>query len=384
KMEKIIKDKTFGLKNKKGAKQQQFIKAYTHQVKFGQQNSHQVAQSEAKKKLKKDDKKMELQELNELFKPAVAAQKISQGGDPKSVVCAFFKHGQCTKGKCNFSQDLTLERKCEKRSVYIDARDEELEKGRVDNWDKINEEVVNKKHGKVEKKKPKTQIVCKHFLEAIENNKCDWFGVGGGDMCIYYHVLPPGFVSKKGIKKEDKISLEDLIERRLNVTKITLEYKKRKRQGKIDKLEQDVERMKADFKAGKALVISGHEVFGFHHELADDERIYPGTGSDEADGSVSVNDIDLSLYTLRDIDEIGITIASLERFPTYTSEKDEKKLSEAFGGRAENGERSDLEEDNDGEEQENGATDVPVDENLFAGGDLDELEEELSTLDLEE
>ena len=166
KKEKIIEDKTFGLKNKKGAKQQKFIKAVTHQVKFGQQNPRQVAQSEAEKKLKKDDKKKELQELNELFKPVAAAQKISKGADPKSVVCAFFKQGQCTKGdKCKFSHDLTLERKCEKRSVYIDARDEELEKDAMDNWDeKKLEEVVNKKHGEAEKKKPKTQIVCP-FLE---------------------------------------------------------------------------------------------------------------------------------------------------------------------------------------------------------------------------
>ena len=63
----------------------------------------------------------------------------------------------------------------------------------------------------------------------------------------------------------------------------------------------------------------------------------------------------------------------------------ENKLSEASGGKAENGERSDLEEDNEGEGQENGAIDaVPVDENLFTGEDLDELEEELNTLDLEE
>ena len=63
----------------------------------------------------------------------------------------------------------------------------------------------------------------------------------------------------------------------------------------------------------------------------------------------------------------------------------ENKLSEASGGRAENGERSDLEEDNDGEGQEGGVIDaVPVDENLFTGEDLDELEEELNTLDLEE
>uniref|UniRef100_G7PKZ8 Zinc finger CCCH domain-containing protein 15 n=1 Tax=Macaca fascicularis TaxID=9541 RepID=G7PKZ8_MACFA len=449
KKEKIIEDKTFGLKNKKGAKQQKFIKAVTHQVKFGQQNPRQnptrnvfaswpslpavplgccpshcdialiysnndcmpfysTAQSEAEKKLKKDDKKKELQELNELFKPVVAAQKISKGADPKSVVCAFFKQGQCTKGdKCKFSHDLTLERKCEKRSVYIDARDEELEKDTMDNWDeKKLEEVVNKKHGEAEKKKPKTQIVCKHFLEAIENNKYGWFWVcpGGGDICMYRHALPPGFVLKKDKKKEEKedeISLEDLIERERsalgpNVTKITLEsflaWKKRKRQEKIDKLEQDMERRKADFKAGKALVISGREVFEFRPELvndddeeADDTRYTQGTGGDEVDDSVSVNDIDLSLYIPRDVDETGITVASLERFSTYTSDKDENKLSEASGGRAENGERSDLEEDNEREGPENGAIDaVPVDENLFTGEDLDELEEELNTLDLEE
>lgn len=139
-------------------------------------------------------------------------------------------------------------------------------------------------------------------------------------------------------------------------------------------------------------MISGCEVFEFRPELvddddeeADDTHDTQGRGGDEVDDSVSVNDIDLSLYIPRDVDETGITVASLERFSTYTSEKDENKLSEASGGRAENGERSDLEEDNEGEGQENGAIDaVPVDENLFTGEDLDELEEELNTLDLEE
>ncbi|KAL1787655.1 zinc finger protein CCCH domain-containing protein 15 [Sigmodon hispidus] len=264
KKEKIIEDKTFGLKNKKGAKQQKFIKAVTHQVKFGQQNPRQVAQSEAEKKLKKDDKKKELQELNELFKPVIAAQKISKGADPKSVVCAFFKQGQCTKGdKYKFSHDLTLERKCDKRSVCIDARDEELEKDTMDNRDeKKLEEVVSKKHG-------------------------------------------------------------------------------------------------------KALVISGREVFEFRPELvndddeeADNTYYIQRTGGDEADDSVGVNDIDISVYIPRDVEETG---------------------------QAENGERSDLDEDSGGGGQENGSIDaVPVDENLFTGEDLDELEEELNTIDLEE
>ncbi|XP_074685760.1 zinc finger CCCH domain-containing protein 15 isoform X1 [Strix aluco] len=405
-----LKDKTFGLKNKKGAKQQKFIKAVTHQVKFGQQNPRQAAQTESEKKLKKEDKKKELQELNELFKPVVAAQKISKGADPKSVVCAFFKQGQCTKGdKCKFSHDLSLERKCEKRSVYIDARDEDLEKDTMDNWDeKKLEEVVNKKHGEAEKKKPKTQIVCKYFLDAIENNKYGWFWVcpGGGDNCMYRHALPPGFVLKKDKKKEEKqdeISLEDLIEKERaalgpNVTKITLEcfiaWKRRKRQEKIDKAEQDMERRKADFKAGKALVISGREVFEFRPELvdaddeeADDTHYIQGTGEDdEMEDPVCINDVDLNLYVPKAVDEIGITVASPERFSTYTVEKDDNKLSEASGGDINSSEQNDLEEDNDGDgELENGVIDaVPVDENLFTGEDLDELEEELNTLDLEE
>ncbi|KAB0380431.1 hypothetical protein FD755_008215 [Muntiacus reevesi] len=128
---------------------------------------------------------------------------------------------------------------------------------------------------------------------------------------MYRHALPLGFVLKKDKKKEEKedeISLEDLIEREQSF----LAWKKRKRQEKTDKLEQDVERRKADFKAGKALVISGREVFEFRPELADDDdeeaddTLYTqGTGGDEADDSVSINDIDLSLYIPRDVDETG-------------------------------------------------------------------------------
>lgn len=59
-----------------------------------------MAQSEAEKKLKKDDKKKELQELNELFKPVVAAQKISKG-KIKCHKCSFNKCSSCCKlGLC--------------------------------------------------------------------------------------------------------------------------------------------------------------------------------------------------------------------------------------------------------------------------------------------
>ncbi|XP_075687397.1 zinc finger CCCH domain-containing protein 15 isoform X2 [Rhinoderma darwinii] len=399
-------DKTFGLKNKKGAKQQKFIKNVTQQVKSGQQNPRLVTQAEGDKKNKKDDKKKELQELNELFKPVVAAQKVSKGVDPKSVVCAFFKQGQCTKGdKCKFSHDLSLERKCEKRSLYFDGRDDELEKDTMENWDeKKLEEVVNTKHGEAEKKKPKTQIVCRFFLEAIENNKYGWFWVcpGGGDTCMYRHALPPGFVLKKDKKKEEKdeeISLEDLIEKERaalgpNVTRITLEsflaWKKRKRQDRIVKAEEEMERRMADFKAGKSLGISGREVFEFRPELVDDDdeeaddTQYMAEREDDEDSDTSdVQDIDLSRFVLKDVDETGITVASHERFSTYVTStyKDDTKLDEASGGDMRNGEQSDYEEQSGEDDQENLEDAVPVDENLFTGEDLDELEEQLNTLD---
>ncbi|EHB07403.1 Zinc finger CCCH domain-containing protein 15 [Heterocephalus glaber] len=362
KKEKIIEDKTFG----------------THQIKFGQQNPRQVAQSEAEKKLKKDDKKKELQELNELFKPVVAAQK----------------QGQCTKGaKHKFSHDLTLERKCEKRSVYIDARDEELEKETMNNWnEKKLEEVVNKKHGpNVTKitldsflmwKKRKRQEKIDKLEQDMERRKAD-FKAGKAFVISGREV----FEFRPELVNDDDEEADDT-----RYTQGTGADEKRKRQEKIDKLEQDMERRKADFKAGKAFVISGREVFEFRPELvndddeeADDTHYTQGTGADEVDDSVSVNDIDLSLYIPRDVDETGITVGSLERFSTYALDRDENKLSEASGGRAENGERSDLEEDNELDGRKTGAIGaVPVDENLFTGEDLDELEEELNTLDLEE
>ncbi|XP_061647100.1 zinc finger CCCH domain-containing protein 15 isoform X1 [Phyllopteryx taeniolatus] len=411
KKEKIIEDKTFGLKNKKGAKQQKFIKNVTQQVKYGQQNARQVAQAEAEKTNKKVDKKKELDELNELFKPVVIAQKVNKGVDPKSVLCAFYKQGQCTKGdKCKFSHDMSMERKCEKRSVYVDERDEELEKDTMDNWDeKKLEEVVNKKHGEAEKKKAKTQIVCKFFLDAIENNKYGWFWVcpAGGGECMYRHALPPGFVLKKDKKKEEEkdqeISMEELIEGERaalgpSVTRITLEtflaWKKRKRQEKVDKAREEMEKKKADFKAGKSLVVSGREVFEFRPELvdddddeADDTQYADKEDEDDQDkmDTTQVQDIDLSRFVPQEVDHTGITVAAMDRFTSRSrsqmKDQDNAELNGACGGSEANG-PSGAEEAGGGEDEDD--KDVPVDENLFTGEDLEELDEELNTLALDD
>lgn len=81
------------------------------------------------------------------------------GADPKSIVCAFFKQGQCGKGdRCKFSHDLTIERKAEKRSMYVDIRDDEEDT--MENWDEDKlKDVIEKKHGSKSGKMPTTDIV---------------------------------------------------------------------------------------------------------------------------------------------------------------------------------------------------------------------------------
>lgn len=54
------------------------------------------------------------------------------GVDPKSIVCEFFRHGQCAKGfKCKYSHDLSVERKGEKIDIYSDQRDTDGELNEV-------------------------------------------------------------------------------------------------------------------------------------------------------------------------------------------------------------------------------------------------------------
>lgn len=84
----------------------------------------------------------------------------------------------------------------------------------MDTWDQTKlEEVVNSKSGK----QPPTDIVCKHFLEAIESSKYGWFWEcpNGGTACKYRHALPPGFIlkSKKSkVDEKEEISLEEFLE----------------------------------------------------------------------------------------------------------------------------------------------------------------------------
>lgn len=282
KKDKIVEDKTFGLKNKKGAKTQKFIQQVQKQVKGN-------AKTDQPKASKKEEKKKELDELNAIFRP-VTTQKVERGVDPKSVLCAFFKQGQCTKGdKCKFSHDLKVEKRAEKKSVYVDLRDEK-ENG-MENWDEETlRDAVEKKHGAANKTKPPTDIICKFFIEALENNKYGWFWEcpSGGSKCHYRHALPPGFVLKKDKKKADReptIAMEELVEVERSklphdLPKLTLEsflqWKKRKIEERKAKLAKEEAEKKAEFKAGRNVGLSGRDMFTFNPELAQDSAYDDG------------------------------------------------------------------------------------------------------------
>lgn len=156
----------------------------------------------------------------------------------------------------------------------------------MENWDQEKlEKVVDSKQSEVNRNL-KTAIVCKYFLEAIENSKYGWFWEcpNGGDKCLYQHKLPPGFVLKKKKKndeeeeEEEKITIEEEIEiERSKIQKdtpLTLElfkkWKEEKKKEKEQKALASKQKREADIKAGKVLR-SGREMFEINPDLFVDE-----------------------------------------------------------------------------------------------------------------
>lgn len=313
--EKIIEDKTFGIKNKKGAQNQKYVQQIQNQIR----NNNQKA-AEAKKKKEEDD----LKDLTKLLKPV--EQKVQRDVDPKSVLCAFFKQGMCHKGaKCKFSHDLAVEQKAVKKNLYVDSRDlKDGEEETMENWDdaKLNE-VVNTKHGEANKKLNQTAIVCKYFIQAVEENKYGWFWEcpNGGDKCIYRHCLPEGYVLKKDRKKmeeqdkENQISLEELIEKERaalsskNLTKITLQsfvaWKKRKLRERKQKAEEEEKDKKDKIKAGKALGMSGRDLFTFNADACMDDEDAEDVEyeKEEVDPDERVFEIDNNFFKFEGMDD---------------------------------------------------------------------------------
>ena len=124
---------------KKGAQAQKQIQQIQSQA--AQAKTPEQKRKEAEKAQREKDKAASEQvkrENAELFKP-VQVQKVPFGVDPKTVVCIFYKQGNCEKGKkCKFSHDLSVERKGEKKNLYQDTREGEDEAKKKDDmaeWD---------------------------------------------------------------------------------------------------------------------------------------------------------------------------------------------------------------------------------------------------------
>ncbi|KAI3390159.1 hypothetical protein SNEBB_001831 [Seison nebaliae] len=274
---KIIEDKTFGLKNKKGTKTQKYIQHVQHQV----QNAGKTGREIQKEKDAKLNKNKLTDEIKPLFTPVIDQPKTVI--DPKSILCVFFKQGLCTKGaKCKFSHNIEKPKKAiEKKDLYKDDRfdddEEDMKEWSADDLEKA----IEQKHGAHNKRINQTNIVCKYFLEAVENRTYGWRWEcpNTNAKCIYRHALPPGFVLKRDQKvvKKDEISLEELIEKDRaalgdDVTKITLEsflaWKKKKLKEKKLNLKKELETKQKNFKQGKTKGLTGRDMFTFDPELA--------------------------------------------------------------------------------------------------------------------
>ncbi|KAI9591971.1 hypothetical protein BDF19DRAFT_453209 [Syncephalis fuscata] len=283
---KLIDDKTFGLKNKnKSAKVNRYVQQVKQQVEVSG-NRKDMQEKEQKKRDQEKKKEAEAArkaELAELFKVAQVQQKVPFGTDPKTVFCVNFKNGHCAKGdKCRFSHDPNVGRKRDKIDLYTDQRANQ-EEDTMDTWDQSKlESVVLSKHGNP---RVTTEIVCKYFLEAIDNGKYGWFWeCPNGTKCIYRHALPPGFVlkSKQQLKEEaekGKISFEEFLETERhklgsNLTPVTWEsfsaWKSSRKELKEAEEKASRQKKEAAFRAGKSLQISGRELFDFNPDLIND------------------------------------------------------------------------------------------------------------------
>jgi len=360
KKEKVLEDKTFGMKNKKGTKAQKFIANVEKQVQGGgNPQLKKLEEERARAKKEKEEAAKREQEMKSLFK-AVPTQKVESGVDPKSILCAFFKQNLCKKGdKCKFSHDPAVERKAVKRNVY-----EQEEETVEELTDESLKDMVSKKHaGNTD-----TDIICKNFLDALENNKYGWFWEcpNGGKNCKYRHALPKDYVLKKDKKRMEKeaqaISIEELIEKeRANLdtsklTKVTLEtfvaWKKKKLKEKaLAEKKEKSKKEKQGTVSGRDLFLKDPTMLARHVEDDDDGEDFDLTRQEEDDGT-KVHEIKFDEYGIMDDGVDETTDVQLAR----------ARGEEAVDGAA--------------------AVAVDVDEDLFDDEDLDELEGDLDALDI--
>ncbi|TIC68979.1 kinase-like protein [Wallemia mellicola] len=287
-------DNTFGMKNKKGGKGQREVQRIT-QEQAQQGKSKDATDKERQRQIETQQRReaeKKAAEEAKLLAGSQPPQRIPFGVDPKTIVCQYFKAGFCEKGKkCKFLHS-DGKPKVEKKDIYSDARDQEQQQqDTMDKWDDDKlREVVLSKHGNP---KSTTDIVCKFFIQAIEDSKYGWFwscpneDQKAGKQCHYRHALPQGFVLKSQKKREaeegknkKEITIEAFLETERhklgsNLTPVTAESFAKWKKDRVDKKEAEHEAVKkvkeATNAAGRQVGMSGRDLFTFNAEWFEDE-----------------------------------------------------------------------------------------------------------------
>jgi hypothetical protein len=106
---KVVEDKTFGMMNKMGASAQKQIQQMTANLKnSGSQEEKRKQAEKAAREREKKAAEAAKAELDALMNKPAQIQKVPFGVDPKTVVCIFYKKGDCEKGKkCKFTRSFT-------------------------------------------------------------------------------------------------------------------------------------------------------------------------------------------------------------------------------------------------------------------------------------
>jgi len=260
---KKIEDKTFGMKNKNKSKQvQQQIAMMKSTAGVGVDRAKEKAAME----------KAQAAAMNAvLFQEAVSKKDIERKRLEKAAAAA---------------AAVEKVKEPDKRDIYSDTRDAK-QADTMEDWDDEKlKSVVGQKAGG-QGVRCKTDIICKHFLEAVEKRTYGWFWEcpNGGDKCQYRHALPEDYVLKR-----DKVlnmgggdtgpKLEDEIEERRKAlttrTPVTFErlqeWLKNKKEAAAAKDSDELEAARAKYsKTGKVTGVSGKMLFSIDASLFVDD-----------------------------------------------------------------------------------------------------------------
>lgn len=276
--QKMIDDRTFGLKNKnKSKKVQEYIQQVTKNVQSakypGQAQAPPPPTAELNAKKREEEKKAQLMAM---MRASLKQPPIPDGANPKDFVCIYHVHGCCEKGdKCRYSHDLgggsrkdvapqkasaeaeakasetitEAERLANERSeamgrldLFRDMREQLMEyNAKIQSaksgksYEALLEEYRERYHAKQESK-TKSEKICPQYLSACKAKSIGWgFRCKNEEKngyCPMRHCLPEGYVLEEPKPQEldkdlDYEEIEDAFERRrqeiTSGTPVTLE-----------------------------------------------------------------------------------------------------------------------------------------------------------------